>query len=335
VSEFSASDATAFLLGLECQACGARLLSAGVPCGQCDHIPDVTAPELEAELAAPAALAAVEAKKIEAEALELRSQMLARYAERDRVLHVGRLEQKRHVAQAALERAVTALEDKQRELAAPLKAARKAEARAARELQAAVEEHAQIAHAEAVARRMKHGLRAEAQAAVLLAKAAEGLQRYQNGLAKAAGDVAAMESELAALQAVVAQREQARDQAAAVMNPGRIPVSPETLAADPVRLLLSGELDETETLMAQLPARFLAAMTGLAGDIQAEARAELLAEQERDHARNRALWSRTDGAGNLTTISNPAGHPSVPAQFHPPGPGAGANPTPPLVGGFG
>jgi hypothetical protein len=95
-----------------------------------------------------------------------------------------------------------------------------------------------------------------------------------------------------------------------------------------VRLLLTGELDETETLMAQLPARFLAAMTGLSDDIEASARRHLLGEQERE-ARERPMWLQSTGPGEVAAAANPA-NAGAPRPFHPPGPGAGQGATFPL-----
>lgn len=144
-----------------------------------------------------------------------------------------------------------------------------------------------------------------------MARAGEVLQRYQSALAGAVSRREAAESELAAARDRVARLEHLRNEAAAaVEDPGRIPLSPETVTADPVRLLLTGQLDDVETLMAQLPARFLASVTGLTGDIEATARRQLLEEQERD-ARKAPLWLQPLGNGDIAVTPNPV-HPGTP-----------------------
>jgi len=314
MSEFTRAEAIAYLLGRECHACGSALAGPGEPCEACGAFPPVTAPELETELTGPRTVAAVHAAALRKEAGELRSQMLARYMEADRVLHMARLEERRALAQSALAEALTAAARTE----APLKAAHKAEAKAARELAKASAEHDEIARAEETARRMKHGVRAETEAALRLAEAGKVLARYQAALAEVSARREVAESALAAARAQVGQLEAIRDQAAAdVDHPGRIPVSPETVTADPVRLLLTGQLDEVETLMAQIPGRFIAAMTGLSDDIEAQARAQLKAEQERE-ARERPLWLQPLGNGSVGAVPNPS-HPATPQQYHPPG----------------
>lgn len=328
---FGRAEAVAYLLGRECGACGTALPAPGEPCGACGWIPEMTAPELTEDLAGPRALAAVEAAKLRAEAGELRGRMLVKYMDADRVLHMARLEERRALAQAAL---ADGLEG-QAKLEAPLKAARKKEERAARELTSAAEDHARIQHAEELARRMRHGLEAETAAALRLAAAGEVLQRYQAALTEAVGRRQAAENALTAARERVGQLERIRDEAVAdVENPGRIPRSAETVTADPVRLLLTGQLDEAETLMAQIPARFLAAMTGLTEDIEAQARQRLKDEQERER-RDKPLHLQALGNGAVSATANPL-HAGNLQPFHPPGPDAALQRgTIPLLGGFG
>jgi hypothetical protein len=163
-----------------------------------------------------------------------------------------------------------------------------------------------------------------------------GLARYQADLAGAAGKAQAAEGAVAAHKARVGQLEQARDTAAAVCaSPPRIPYSLETISADPVRLAMSGMLDDVEMAMARFAVRALAMVTGADEAISDEARRQLLTEQEAGSPARNALWVGADGRGNITAIGNPGGHPDVPAQASPPGPNAGQGFSAPLFPGLG
>jgi hypothetical protein len=323
---YAKADLVAWLLGHACTACGTKLPAPGHPCTSCGKIPDVTAPELEEQLDSPRALAAVSAAKLRAEGEALRDQALAKYREADRVLVMHGLHEIRAEAQAALEAELA----REPEVKKPWRAAQRAEEKAARDLAAVRRDYDGIARDEETARRMKHGLRAEAEAAVLLDKAGGTLRSYQDALADATRKREAAEAALAGYRAGVARLEQARDTAVSVCDsPGRIPYSIETIEADLARVPMSGQLDELEMTMARPTVRVLGMVTGASEAIEAEARRQLLAEQEKG-ARDRPLHLQPLGDGGVSATPNPL-HPGTPQPYHPPGPGAGPAPGFPLV----
>ena len=272
-------------------------------------LPEVTGPELAEHLDAPRALAAVQAAKLRGEAGALQDQMLAKHLEADRVLHLASLEDRRSRAQAELEVAVA----QRREKTAPLKAAQRAEAKAAAELERARGEHGDVAKAEETARRMRAGVAAETEAALRLRLATDVLARYEReyGEAKAVRDAAQRDLDAAADR--VTQMEAARDTAArAVAEPGRVPVSLETMSADLLRLLVSGALDPVETTMARVPVEWMAGITGYAAALEADTRRRTREEDE-EAARTQPVVLQQGQTGVVTARSNPFA-PGTPRQ---------------------
>jgi hypothetical protein len=306
------AEALEYLLGTTCSGCGGTLPGPGEPCGACGRIPDVTAPELAGDLDGPVALAAVEAAKLRAEAWQMHDLAVAKMAEADRAVFTARLQ----VRQAGAQRALDEHTRRYKSLHGPRSAARKAEEKAAAELADATRQHADIAKAEETARRMRHGVTAETEAAIRLERATAVLRRYQDELAAATArrELAEAAVEQSAARAAVLER--ARDEAvAAVMDPGRIPMSGETVTLGGTRLILSGRLDEVEMLMAGQTARLVCAATGVTSEIEMDVRRKVSAEQE-EAAKGRALHLRNIGDGVLAT-PNPH-NPGAPQPYHPP-----------------
>jgi hypothetical protein len=136
----------------------------------------------------------------------------------DRVLFTARLEVRRAEAQRALDQH----QRRHKALHGPRTAARKAVDATAAELAGAAREHEQYAKAEELARRMKHGVQAETDAAIRLDKAAQVLRRYQDALAAATARRVAAEAAVDQSTARAEVLEKARDAAvAAVTSPAR------------------------------------------------------------------------------------------------------------------
>ncbi len=274
-------------------------------------LPEVTGPELAEHLDAPRALAAVQAAKLRGEAGALQDQMLAKHLEADRVLHLASLEDRRSRAQAELEVAVA----QRREKTAPLKAAQRAEAKAAAELEKARGEHADVGKAEETARRMRAGVSAETEAALRLRLrlATDVLARYEREHAQAVAVRDAAQRDLDAAADRVTQMEAARDTVArAVAEPGRVPVSLETLSADLLRLLVSGALDPVEVTMARVPVEWLAGVTGYAAALEADTRRRQRDEDE-ESARTPPVVLQQGRTGVVTAMGNPFA-PGIPRQ---------------------
>lgn len=315
-STFTIADAKAWLLGSACAACGTALPEPGLPCAACGVLPAMTAPEFEAELDSPVALAELHAIRLRAEARALQDQMTAKHREADRVLYLAGLEQRRTAAQGALGVATA----RQRELAPPLKTAKRAEAKARGERDQAAEYHAEMARAEETARRMKHGAEAETDAMLRLRTAAEVLARYESALSEATAARQQAETALSTATAQVEAAEAARDRAAREHEDcGRVPYGLETIVADMLRLLISGQLDPVEVVMARFPAQWVAATTGAADAIEAAARQRLIDEQDREK-RDKPLHVRTLPDGQVRADPNLL-HPGTPQPYHPPAPG--------------
>lgn len=309
MTTWTTDDAAAYLLDRTCRECGTALPSPGDPCPACGMLPEVTGPELAEHLDGPRAVAAVQAKKLRVEASALQDAMLSKHLEADRVLHLAALEQRRNRAQGDLEVAVA----QRREKSAPLRAAQKAESKALTALEQARAEHAGLARAEETARRMRAGVTAEAEAALRLRLATDVLARYQREHQAAASAREAAQRDLDAAAERVSQMEQARDTAArAVAEPGRVPVSLETLSADLLRLLVSGALDPVETTMARVPVEWMAGVTGYAGALEADTRRRTREEDE-EAARSQPVVLRQGETGIVTAVGNPRA-PGVPRQ---------------------
>ena len=272
-------------------------------------LPEVTGPELAEHLDGPRALAAVQAAAYRAEATQLQDAMLAKHLEADRVLHLAALEDRRSRAQAELEVAVA----QRREKTAPLKAAQRAEAKAAAELEKARGEHADVGKAEETARRMRAGVSAETEAALRLRLATDVLARYEREHAQAVAVRDAAQRDLDAAADRVTQMEAARDTVArAVAEPGRVPVSLETLSADLLRLLVSGALDPVEVTMARVPVEWLAGVTGYAAALEADTRRRQREEDE-EAARTQPVVLQQGQTGVVTAMGNPFA-PGIPRQ---------------------
>lgn len=313
------SEALEFLLGTTCSACGGQLAGPGEPCGGCGRIPDLTRPEIEAELDGPVALAAVEAAKTRAAAWAEHDAAVAKMAGADKALFTARLEVRRSQAQQALDEHVR----KHKTLYGPRPAARKAEEKAAGDLAAATAQHAEYARAEEVARRMRHGVTPETEAALKLDKATVILRRYQDELAAATARREQAEAAVDQSASRSAVLEKARDDAvAAVMNPGRIPLSGETVTLGGLRLILSGTLDDVELAMAGQAARLICAATGVTAGIEMDVRRTVAAEQG-EAAKNQPLIRQSDGR----VVANPFA-PTTPRHNDPPAPGVQPNPYP-------
>ncbi len=126
--------------------------------------------------------------------------------------------------------------------------------------------------------------------------------------------------------------EKARDDAvAAVMNPGRIPLSGETVTLGGMRLILAG-LDDVEMAMAGQTARLICAATGVTADIETEVRQRVAAEQEQEDRPADDPSGLSDG--RVVAHANPF-EPATPQAFHPSGPDVQPTPTRPLSAGLG
>lgn len=323
----SKEGALEYLLGSTCSACGAALDGPGEPCTGCGRIPDVTGPELGQHLDSPVALAAVEAAKLRAEAWAMHDAAVARMAEADRAVHMARLQVRKDAAQVALDSHVRA----HKSLYGPRNSARKAEEKSAAELAAATADHSAIARAEEEARRYKHGLAAETDAAHRLATATQVLQRYQSALADATVRREQAEHAFDQSAARTELLEKARDDAARLLaDPGRIPLSGETITAGGLRLILQGGLDELEMAMAGQTARLVCGATGATADIEADVRRQVAAESEERARKSPVRLGRHDG--QATAVANVLHNGQPPAPM--PGGQSTAPPAVPPVAGL-
>jgi hypothetical protein len=277
----------------------------------------VTDAEIAEALDGPLALAAVEAAKLRGQAWALQDEAMALMADADRALFTAR-------QRVRLDQAQAALNEHQRthkSLHSPRTTARKAEEKAAAELATATGEHEEIRRADEMARRYKAGVAAESEAAIRLDRASAVLARYKASLSDAAARRDAAETAFGQSVARGALLERARDEAAAALaGPGRIPLSAETVTAGGLRLLLRGELDPVELVIAGVIGRQICAVTGATEGIVAEARADLLREQDADK-RDKPVHLRALGNGNVAVTPNLL-NPSTPMPFHPPAPAA-------------
>lgn len=307
-------EAVALLLGGQaCEGCAAPLPGPGEPCSECGRIPPVTGPQLARDLSSPLVVAEVEAAQAEADGYVMLDAAIAKLHEADSARMMARLQLDRDIAQGNAATAKAAREALVNDpgLARARRVAREAKQRLERE-QA---ERDEIALAEEVARRYEHGVRAEAEARKLLNEADAALGRYQ----RASDDAAAAAALLGArIDAARAQEARLKAELAAAQArleaPGRIPYGARTISAGLMRLLMGGQLSDAEALLAGRLARQVCTATGALDAVMAQARAELLAEQE-EAAKGRALHLRSTPDGMLAT-PNPH-NTSVPQPFHP------------------
>jgi hypothetical protein len=309
----TAGEAVAALLeGKICAACGSPA-PGGEPCPECGALPEVTGPELAAELAAaPLAVAEIEARQAIAEGHAQLDAAIDRLHDADRIRAVARLRLERDQAQEKL----LAHQSGRPALAARVRSARKPAAVAEEDLKRAQAEHADLARDLEIARRYKTGVTAQADAAIRLDKATAELAGYRTARDQAAAGLASAEAALQAYQSDLGRLEQKRDTAAArLASPGRIGYGIEAMAAGLLRLLLRGELDDGEVLLAGTLASWLCSVTGAAEGIQAQAKAELRAEQENEH-RAKPLMRGFGQDGQPAAIANPF-HTGTPQAYHP------------------
>ena len=261
-----------------CTSCAAKLSVAGGQCAECGAIPALTRAELADALAEPGALAKAEAEELQAEAVRLRDEMMAKLREADRVLHVSRLRNARDRAQAALEGA----HERQRQADAAMREAEKAEAAAAAPMREAYELHRQAAQDEEAARRFAKGPAAEIEALGRLNAATAVLARYQAPLqeATAAKETARALADDAVMNVQAA--EEARDTAVwGCEHPGYVPLSGDTvnIPAQPLTRFSLGldldsktELSPVDRMMAALPGWSMAVLAGLVKEAENKAR---------------------------------------------------------------
>jgi hypothetical protein len=284
-----------------------------VPCDACGRIPEITAPEAEQALDSATALASVEAKVLETEAGALLEAALAKWEEASRALHIARLQDPRDAARKALDEHARG----HRLLAAALTWAEKAEDAAAAELAPQAEAVGKLAGAVKLATKMRHGVKAVAEASYLHDKASAALEPYRTNLAAAEAKRKTAAANVTASGARGDQLRKARDEARADLgNPGPAPVSPEAVIAATFRLLQSGKLDGDGAALelAGEIGRAICDLTGRAEEISAEARGALLAEQEQT-AKGKALHLRNTPGGVVAT-PNPHSI-ATPQPYHP------------------
>jgi hypothetical protein len=275
----------------------------------------VTRPELAAALeTAPLAAAEILAQKAVAQGYVMLDAAIQQIHEADRIRLMARLEITRDAAQKAFD----SHKRDQAALQSPLRAARKAAEKAAAELQSAKDEQAQIALQKETAERCHHGVAAETEAAMKPEVATQVLRRYQSASAEASARYQVAENAVAAGAARATALEAARDKARdAITDPGRIGYGAETITAGLLRLLASGKLTEAEVFIAGTLGSWACAITGTMEGIEAQARAELLAEQEQA-ARDKPLHLRNTREG-VVASANPHNNgtpmPFDPAQF--------------------
>ena len=321
------AEAIAYLLPGLCAHCGAELASPGLPCDACGKVPEITGPEAEALLDSATAIASVQQKVLEAEAEALYQAAVAKWLEASEAVHVARLRDRRDAAQKALD----GHKAKHQELLDALAEAEAAEDAAAAELAPVAARHADAVAAEHLARKMKHGYDAERQAKRDLEDAKEILDRYQGYLAGAKTEREKAEKPVTTSGARGDQIKKARDDAEAELgNPGQAPMVTAAVIASPLRLLQDGRLDGDSAglELAGEAGRAICDLTGRTEQIVADARQELLAEQEAA-AKGKAVHLRQSRDG-VTATQNPH-NPSAPRQFHPPAPGTTPNPYPPAL----
>jgi hypothetical protein len=309
----SKQEGIAYLLPGLCESCGAHLPGPGEPCGACGRIPAITRPEAEQLLDSATALASVEAKVLETEAEALYQAAMAKWQEASRVVHVALLQDRRDAVRKAADEHKRAY----RRLLSPLARAEAAEEAAAVALAEVAARYDEATAAEELARKMKHGYDAEKQATQDLRDAAGIRDRYQGYLSDAVSKRKAAEAPVTASKARGDQLSKAlADAEAELRNPGPAAIGRAAVIASPLRLLLEDKLDDDDTGMeiAREAGRAICDVTGVTKEIVAEARGQLLEEQEAA-ARGKPLHLRHSRDG---VVASPNPHNTgTPQQFHP------------------
>jgi hypothetical protein len=289
------------VLGRFCSSCGIPLPRPGEQCAGCGTLPEVTRAEMAERLATATARAQIAAGRLHAEAGELQELASGKLAEADRRLEAARLEDLRDEARIRADAAAAAAG----ELEAPERGARRARESAAADLDGAKDAYRKATGAHEAAVRLREGPEAERAALIGQDAGERVLQRYQ-----AVADQAAAAHDVA-LQNLTAARGEAgrleagwRAAAVAAANPGRIPVSPQRIAKDLMRVAMSGTLDAVELAIARTLVAGLASVTGTDEQISREARRQLLREQEDTPAKPLILRALSGGA--LGAVANPA-----------------------------
>jgi hypothetical protein len=285
----------AWLPGM-CRACSAALPRPGEQCLSCGELPAVTRPEAADRLTAePDALAVAEAEMIRAEAEELRKRMRARFLDADRVERASRLERARDAAETELAEA----RKTEKATAGTLNTAAAAARDAAAEYAEVEQAHLQAARDEEAARRLRKGPQQEIETRLKLDAATVVLQRYQGRRDSLAAAHEQAKAGLAAASARVRSCEQALAAASrAVGNPGYIPRSKETISADLMFQVMSGDLDGADMAQASVITVLLAGITTAAEEIRRGERARLARQEEEDRRKRTAL--APNGSGMLT-----------------------------------
>ena len=299
------AEALHYLLGIHCPSCSAVLSGPGLPCDACGKIPPVTGPQAEEMLDSATAIAAVQEKVLEAEAEALYQAAIEKWEQAAQVVHLARLQDQRDAAQKAFDEHERAHKQK----VAAFDAAEAAEDAAAAELAPQAAAVAELAAAVEMARVMKHGAVAVAQAKTLHDNAVPELEPYQKDLTDAAAVRQAAEDAVTRSGARGDQLKQALEDAKAdLASPGIAPVGHKAILAGPLRLLQDGKVGDAGMEIAADVGRDICDRTGVTDEIAAEARGQLLAEQQ-SAARNQPLIRQSD----------------------PPGPDARPNPYPPAI----
>jgi len=303
----------AYLLPGLCAFCGAHLPGPGEPCAACGKIPQITRPEAEQLLNSATALASVEAKVLETEAEALYQAAMAKWQEAAQVVHVALLQDQRDAAKKAYDEHAR----RHRLKVATQTRAEKAEDAAAAELAPQAEEVERLAAAVVLAKKMKHGVAAVAQAGYLHDKADEALGPFRDDLARATAKREYADAQVIASDARCDQLGKALNDAEAELNnPGTAPLGKDAIVASPFRLLHEGKLDGNGPGLdiAGEAGRAICDITGVTEEIVAEARKQLLDEQEAA-AKGKALHLRNTRDGVVAT-PNPH-NASTPQPYHP------------------
>jgi hypothetical protein len=322
----SAQEIAAQLLAAQaCPACRAPA-PGGEPCPECGAIPAVTGPELTAELeASPLAVAEIEAGQAFGRGYALIDQAIEAIHEGNRIRVVARLRLERDQAQERL----AAHQNKRLGLFSRLRAARKPAATAADDLAKAEAEHAEIARLLEIARRYKAGVKAQADAAVMLDKAITELAAYRTANHSASAALHAAEETVRQHDAELGRLEQARDAAAArFADPGPVGYGPEAISAGLLRLILAGKLDAA-AFGAGAFGSWVCMATGSITGIEDQARAALLAEQE-SAAAGKPLMRGHTADGQPVAPPNPH-YSGTPQPYHPPAAGSQPHPVTPAT----
>lgn len=234
------AEAIAYLLPRPCASCGARLSGPGEPCDACGRIPEVTAPEAAQYLGSATALAAVEGSVLETQAEALYQAAMAKWQEAAQVVHVARLRDHRDAAQKAYDEH----QAKHRLKVAARTRAEKAEDAAAAELEPEAAAVVELAAAVGLARKMRHGVKAVAEAVALHTAAAGELKSFQDDLARATAKRKQAATEVTASEARRDQLKKAKDDAEdALADPGIAPLGKAAIVTSPFRVLREGKLD--------------------------------------------------------------------------------------------